>query len=156
LNTGLKLRGQVPLWRIPESTVPQLLIHAHVVRRVYLVDSRLLTLTLDLLLQPAAQGSNYALLFLLKVFMILVDLLYLAQLLVIIGVSHIPIGGFGAVIALRVAELVEIIARGLSLCLRGNMIIIRNDMVLILASILFPHNLFIKKVVIRLAQLSIL
>jgi hypothetical protein len=41
----------ISLWGTGEAAIPELLIHAHVVRGVDLVNTRLLSFTLDLLLK---------------------------------------------------------------------------------------------------------
>ena len=40
------------LWGAGEATIPKLLVHAHIVGGIDLVNTRLLPLALDLLLEP--------------------------------------------------------------------------------------------------------
>jgi hypothetical protein len=76
-------------WGAGEAAITEFLIHAHVVRGIDLVNTGLLPLALDLLLEATRLRSRGTLLFLLYMLMILVNLVELTHFLLVVRISMV-------------------------------------------------------------------
>lgn len=160
----------ISLWRISIDCEAwsrcELVIHAHVVMRVHLINAGFLPLTLEFLLKSARQWPCLPLLFIFKMLMVLAYLFHLAHflfdwiLLVMILLLHpsISIRCLGP-LCLGVPKLVQIVARRLPLRLHPYMLFIFGNLISDLAVLFFIvrcHDLFIHEYIVGVKGFSLL